>query len=225
MPWKKNDNGEDVYIPSIYSKNDLPTWEELYRWYKTMEKHWWGFTEAARLTDKIPYWDIPERLYLCAVCCNQLNKMRHEDGLCSNQEFMDSLNELLKDNTLMEDGFRIINMSFSIFYPEQNDIESVMNTIYTLSYKRDPFTNQEKQNILFNVTGVTANIGLTPILHIQTENEVKLVPVASSETTGKIATFMLKDVIEYFEGNKVGWKDIISDKSTQRCPSGFDPSL
>lgn len=76
MPWV-NENGEDVYKASLYAKEELPTWDELYsEFYKKQT----FFYDPKRENVLDPYWGIPRDIVLLATCCNQLNKLIFEDG-------------------------------------------------------------------------------------------------------------------------------------------------
>lgn len=76
MPWVR-ENDEDVYKASLYAKEELPTWDELYsEFYKKKIFKYDPNVEH----EKDPYWKINRDLVIMATCCNQLNKLMFEDG-------------------------------------------------------------------------------------------------------------------------------------------------
>lgn len=77
MPWV-NRNEELVYVPSkFYVKSDLPTYMEFVDFIK--EQNYTYDAKGENERDK--YWEVDKQKWLLAVCCNQINKMLHEDGL------------------------------------------------------------------------------------------------------------------------------------------------
>lgn len=78
MPWKKDDNGERVYVPSVFAKEELPTWAEIYECY-SKQIDFYGPRLLGHNTPD-PYWRFSRRQYLIATLTNQLNKMLYEDG-------------------------------------------------------------------------------------------------------------------------------------------------
>lgn len=82
MPWIKDSNNEDKYIASRYSRNELPTWNEVYNdWYCKYDVLSRYTYDTKSDTEIDPYWKIPRKLYLLAVVCNQFNKMIFEDKI------------------------------------------------------------------------------------------------------------------------------------------------
>lgn len=78
MPWITNADGDREYVLSAYTKDDLPTWYEVYdEWYKKQQ----FFYDPEMDYPADPYWGIPHRKYLIATVCNQFNKMLFEDGV------------------------------------------------------------------------------------------------------------------------------------------------
>ena len=72
MPWIKDINNESKYIPSIFVKEELPTWNEMY------EDFWLGKVydyDKTKCTEYTKYWNIPIKLFILGIACNQLNKM------------------------------------------------------------------------------------------------------------------------------------------------------
>lgn len=80
MPWVKDEDGITTYKVSLYAKEELPTWDEVYfGWYNGNIRR--VLTPESYDIDELdPYWGIPKPLYLTAIVCNQFNKMLFEDG-------------------------------------------------------------------------------------------------------------------------------------------------
>lgn len=88
MPWTTDENGERKYKVSLYAKEELPTWGEVYEWLKT--KGSLIYVPSDVETHGIdPYWKVPSLKYKLAIICNQFNKMIFEDGMLP--ELLDSL--------------------------------------------------------------------------------------------------------------------------------------
>ena len=214
MPWKKNQNNEDIYIPSIYSKNELPTWEELLKWYKMMCKNDWNWFNCRDELISMPYWNIPENIYLCAVCCNQLNKMVQEDAILEDPEIKQKLSEVCEADVTMMPHFYCTH--FANFVTD--------TVVYSLTETKDPMVDYTKRdrtlfvNVLMSAS-YSGDFGLQCVIGDNTGGVVLL-----RRDVGELVTLMLKKVLEYFTG-KVGWKDIESDTKPTGCVSGFDPAL
>lgn len=80
MPWMTDPNGERQYRPSIYAKEELPTWAEVYEeFYRCHRFYYDPSLEDGQMLDQ--YWRIPRLKVLLATVCNQFNKMLFEDGM------------------------------------------------------------------------------------------------------------------------------------------------
>ncbi|MCM1220104.1 MAG: hypothetical protein NC548_37000, partial [Lachnospiraceae bacterium] len=65
MPWVLDENGNKKYTPSIYAKEELPTWNEFYNeFYKSGNYTYDGGKDVFEID---PYWKIPRKKYLLAV--------------------------------------------------------------------------------------------------------------------------------------------------------------
>ncbi|MCM1439739.1 MAG: hypothetical protein NC131_11160 [Roseburia sp.] len=78
MPWIVLPNGEQVYKVSLYAKEELPTWNEVYSEFFLSGLCFYNPDEQNQEMD--PYWKIPRSKVRIATVCNQLNKMLYEDG-------------------------------------------------------------------------------------------------------------------------------------------------
>lgn len=98
MPWIKDMHNIDRYIPSLYTKNELPTWDEVYNEFYKKELFFYDPKNPKDKYDLDPYWKIPRKLYLFATICNQFNKMLFENNYKDtvinfvNMEFLKELN-------------------------------------------------------------------------------------------------------------------------------------
>lgn len=70
MPWKLSREGYLFYEVSNYVKEELPTWDEFYRDFYQQKQYYY---DPSIHTEKDLYWEMPRRLYLMAICCNQIN--------------------------------------------------------------------------------------------------------------------------------------------------------
>lgn len=70
MPWKLNKEGYLYYDVSKYVKEELPTWDEFYHDFYQQKQYRY---DPAIHTEKDLYWEMPRRLYLMSICCNQIN--------------------------------------------------------------------------------------------------------------------------------------------------------
>lgn len=172
MPWIKDDNGEQKYKLSIYAKEELPTWSEIYdEWLKNNMLIYNPQNPEHQTLD--PYWKIPHRKYLIAVVCNQLNKMIFEGGLRNsviqmlNKEFpFDGLEawdirficENLYPTTPMTDQEATDYMdkvSSKFYFPRVKDetMTPIAPPIYTIplpSGEKNPFALSSKTRIDVN---------------------------------------------------------------------------
>ena len=77
-------------IDSIYVKEDLPTWSEVYYEFYKNKTFSFDHEDDNQLNDIDKYWKIPRRKVLLATVANQFNKMLYEDGY--SDKFMTFLN-------------------------------------------------------------------------------------------------------------------------------------
>ena len=79
MPWNKDINGDPKYDLSVYAKEELPTWSEVYNEFYKQKMFSYSITDPSQQTID-PYWKIPHMKYIIMTVCNQFNKMIFEDG-------------------------------------------------------------------------------------------------------------------------------------------------
>ena len=225
MPWKKNENNESVYIPSVYSKDDLPTWDEAIRWMLMMEDNGWNYYCRASLKDDMPYWKIPTELYLCATCCNQLNKMLHEDGLFVDEEFLTTLNNFCHyedeyNKKIIPDDEFVVNLGFQIYTADVEPDYPIGKLIFTLNNNADQLTRKSDEYQRVDIRELTVPFGITAVLNCTDRKRYTV----DKKDAGTLAGMVFKPIIQYFDG-KPGWKDIESTKEPVKCPAGYDPAL
>lgn len=80
MPWIKNEQGDEIYLVSEFSKDELPTWFELHE--EFYKQKWFTFDMINKddlIIDR--YYGIPHKYIVMKFVTNQLNKMLTEDGM------------------------------------------------------------------------------------------------------------------------------------------------
>lgn len=95
MPFKLDINNEPKYFPSMYSKDELPTWEELYRVYEN--KIFYFDPTNPDHQSKDLYWKYHHRKMLLIWTCNQLNKFLYEDEN-GNPTYMEEFLKWINEN-------------------------------------------------------------------------------------------------------------------------------
>lgn len=255
MPWKKDVNGEMKYHLSIYSKEELPTWSEVYEEFYLKNQFIYDPNGADAL-DLDLYWKIPKRKYLLAIVCNQFNKMLFEDGM------RDKLLKFIRDN-LRDD---CVDVRFSCEPIDDYELPDDMNNVkedyerFVTSWKKaidDKFVGRTMAPPIYTFplpTGVDNPFVISkhPRIDINTINtKMCIVPILKFSNPGndysiaaplpyeewnedcynKIIKFMMESFIDYFEGSGIGWKDsagnlIETDPMKRSCDgAGYDPAL
>lgn len=190
MPYITQPDGSLKYVVSRWTKDDLPTWHELY--YDFYLPHEYSYTPGNyQLIDH--YWKIPRKVYLLATASNQLNKMIGEDGD--------------KQNTLRYLNHKYFIGADNMGFRLNPDIQSNLfegDPIYAL-----PHPKGEKN--IFAVKDVEYRVNVNEMLrdpislrlcvHTSDGNEI-----APYGITNDIVAYILQSVISYFEGS-VGWKN------------------
>lgn len=228
MPYIKDTNGTRKYIPSKYAKEELPTWSEMFNEFYKGNITTYDPNDSSHIEEDL-YWHLPHRKMLLGWICNQLNKMLFEDGRRD-----DILN--LVNNNYEDLKNRVTNVYF-ILKPSviDEDIEKLyhwdnMPVIYTCELpstkKRSIFASDSPS---INIKTLEGNLELKVIIDIK----VSTFTVASDEESSyifwDIVDELLKDMIEYFNGDLVGWKDddgnIIPDLNGFKPGCGYDNGI
>lgn len=208
MPWVTNDHGISEYKLSIYTKEELPTWNEVYQ--EFYEKFGATFYDPGNPYHVEPdhYWKIPRYKYLLAIVCNQFNKMIWEDGY--KDPLMDFvMREVDTDAYHMRfflGDFKCINENKRMVWKIHPMDKEPM--IYTF-----PFPNGQPNPFI-----IDKDIKRCTITEMFSDNEfLHLVPVVyfndgivalddESEVSKSIIEFMMKPFASYFEDG-IGWKE------------------
>lgn len=248
MPWIKDENGEDVYRPSMFLKEELPTWHEFYNgWYKKKLFHY-----SNDDTEMDYYWKVPKNYWLMARCCNQLNKMLWEGHgnptIPMNDEILELTRKYIHD--YFDPDMTVYNISFFLepgvsgWYETPFEFADVeVHGAYSLPKILDsPFaeTVDKLSRILCereagssqHMVLVVATDGLLYSFSLNKDDYTDDVFCCKNENgelvpcSLLILDKMMECYKEYFE-NGVGWKDsngelIESDRSSHECLSGFD---
>jgi len=228
MPWVTDNTGEKKYVVSIYDKDCLPTWEELYnQFYKKRMFNYEPHNRGHNFQND-PFWNRPTRKMLLAWGCNQLNKMVFEDGVdvaqflrCKYGSPFEKVHFVLVNGSSIKEGEQILS-------DEIIDLIQLKGAPPIYSCK------------LPSTGGLSLFTSNYPHIDIdELDHPIQIVAVAStdvglsvptSEELEEVIRFVIKDVINYFE-NGIGWKDaegniLPSDQPSKKCEgAGFDPAL
>jgi len=233
MPYVNNkDTGEDEYVTSIYAKEELPTWNELYNEFWLGEVFSYDPDNPDHNVVGVPpnsdpvtivqhidmFWKLPHRKLLLGWVCNQLNKMIFEDNQrddiidhFSSYEITDIRFVLLEtifsghviDMMTRYDG---IFIDTSPYMASENLQAGIAPAIITCEL---PSTNQRS---LFASNYPSVNIKdlvhRLELVMITKERDDYLSYLTHRQSLyQKTIGHMLRDVARYFEGDTVGWKD------------------
>lgn len=254
MPWINDNNGDSKYKVSIYTKEELPTWAEVYEDFYLNKSFTYDPDDPTHQELDL-YWNIPRRKYLLAIICNQFNKMLFEDGMlkdlvslidkdawgCTDVRFscepIEDYNPANAKGSIEEDY-----ESFVIELKKMIDKTLLGSTlpppIYTIplpSGEVNPFITSKHQRI--DVNTIDRKMCLVPIIKL---HNIDIAPSIAAplpyeewnkDVYDKIIEFMMKPFKDYFEGSSVGWKDndgnvIESEPMHRACNGvGYDPAL
>lgn len=219
MPWVHNKNGIPEYQASIYVKEILPTWSELYdEFYQ--KKHY--TYQVDQDTELDPYWKMPHVRYLLGIVCNQFNMMLYEyhmlpgliqqihtlgfdhitnlaavQFICCPAKFI-PVTDIFQKHHL---GYEMTPPPYQLQYPNGNE---------------NPFYLPHVAYIPFEEYYPNQDLILMPVLSSKRSDASNFTQPAQSYFTYPnldpilyqgIIDWMMKDVIQYFEGEGVGWKD------------------
>jgi len=224
MPWYNAVTGEHVYSPSddikqkdeliykpsIYVKEELPTWSEVYEEFYLGKQFSYDPNNPDDQTIDT-YWKIPHKKFLIATACNQFNKMLFEDGL------KDQIIAELNSKLLYEiSGLQFIcgnNMSDIKFMNRYSDnykdaFEKIIE-IYTIPLptgKENPFIKSNYNRI--NINNLDGNISIHPIMKVYDTNIGTVItsPLSYTNIFNTIMEVIIKQFRDYFNGD-IGWKD------------------
>lgn len=233
MLYRKNKEGIQV-IPSLYAKEELPTWNEVYNeWY--LNKIWNYNKNDPTHQELDPYWKIPKRKMLIGLICNQFNKMLFEDTKLK-EKIVNMIKEKIYPWEVEKLDIKFICEHIPIFNPDNSisdeefyglynkhciswnkfledkfigtDMTAPIYTIPLPTGKPNPFiTNKFPRIDLSSI--LNEELVVHPIIGSKTKNNSFDVyePVLGKDDDAEyIIEFMMQQFKEYFE-NGVGWKD------------------
>jgi hypothetical protein len=248
MPWIYETDGSLQYRVSKYAKEELPTWNELWRefWLNRVffydpEDPEQNRTEVMPNSDPTTlikyidlFWRIPHAKVLLWTVCNQLNKMLFEDGqLEATLEFINQLPSRktkpkitdIRFAVRTDDNFDNLNE----FFVGTDRMPPIYSSVLPRTKKRSIFASDYPW---INVDSLTGK--LTMVMLLTDENGCTSIVTpdrdrATEEFDGVIYS-MLPYVEEYFRGQP-GWKNedgenIPISQPTRKClDAGLDAGL
>ena len=256
MPWIKNADGTDKYIVSLYAKEELPTWDEIYNQFWKHEVFEYDPYNNDHMIEGIPessdpgelikrmdlYWKLPHRQVLLGWICNQLNKMLFEDGQRDRMiEVATNVLEIACNDIrfwLLE-----VNPNNAFYDLSMMDIESGIIKVGTdtpppVITCELPSTGQRSmfasKHPSVNIKTFTYRFKLGIVLRESNTDRPRPYVILTSDNPNHryIISELLTDVRNYFEGDRVGWKDIDGNVMPTQAPlkrgcddSGSDPAL
>lgn len=234
MPWIKNNVGEDEYHVSLYAKEELPTWDEMYTEFYKREL----FSYTKDDTELDPYWKIPRAQVLLATCCNQLNKMIFEDKVDVNIDMTLTDIRFIIDgyvNPFIGKTFNRYKLDQDLWYEKHLLGKGTPPPIYSIHNPNgieNPFITNKHPRIYIQDED---NTGCGTLKLLVTRDRFTSMheiygPVLRSVIYYQVIDKLMEPLKEYFEGGEVpGWKDtdgkLIQGKKENGCISGFDPAL
>ena len=236
MPWYNIITGEQVhspsdedmqtdlleYKPSIYTKEELPTWSEVYEeFYLGKQFRYNPYIDDHQTMD--PYWKIPHKKYLIAVICNQFNKMLYEDMMMPEitEKLSKKLNIPIKSLQFIfgsiEKTQQIHELSIEEFFKDVYEIY----TVPLPTGKENPFIISNHNRV--DVSKIDDYLFLLPVMDMSISTDKRIsTPDEYRYIFHEVIEVMIEKYKEYFEGEDIGWKDsdgkvIEGDISCRTC--------
>lgn len=255
MPWVTDKNGEQQYKLSIYAKEELPTWSEIYDLFYTQKQFVYD-PSSSDAEDLDLYWKIPKKKYLLAIVCNQFNKMLFEDDM--KKDLMTFIHNEIRDDCIdvrftcepiddyeLPEDLKTIKEDYERFVTRWKKAiddkfvgTNMAPPIYTFPLPTgatNPFIISKHPRV--NVNNIHTRMCIVPILKFgRPGNDYSIAaPLPYEEWNksdyNKIIEFMMQPFKEYFEGAGIGWKDqdgnlLEVDPLKRSCDgAGYDPAL
>lgn len=218
MPWVTDKQGNRDYKLSLFAKEELPTWGEVYEEFWKYQQFFYDPKDADMQKEDL-YWKIPHRKYLIAIVCNQFNKMIFEDKFNYHNINIDYNGEKCE----------ITDIRFTCVIPSEEDgsIDDYKNwynsifcgtscqpPIYTIPLptgKGNPFIVNTYPRINVNDIGY---MQLIPVVSFNTSTERNMLYILYpyEEEYMIVMEEFIKQYKEYFD-EPVGWKNEDSRKS------------
>lgn len=220
----KNELGNRQYVPSAYVKEELPTWNEVYRDY--YQDIFLKGDHKFTMDDPGPddkYWKFPHKKFIIAVVCNQFNKMIMTDSWLKGF-VIGSINRLWFTSRFPS-GSLAYDIRFGIqidgdktklpeFRAFDNDTEPI---IYTFDHPRgvaNPFISSKRTSAERVNIASFESACIYPMIKISNDGKrgyEVYTPLPwtpdEEEMYKSIIELMMAPFREYFEGEGVGWKD------------------
>lgn len=234
MPWTKDKYGQSVYKPSVYAKEELPTWSEVYEEFFQMKAFYYDPNNMDQ-QELDPYWNIPHTKFLLAVVCNQFNKMIVEDGY--KEELIQDINRKICPMPEGILGVQDVRFTLEDFIydksprlpiwvktPRNDSYNGRMSElfhgpdslppIYTIPLptgRKNPFIINDHPRI--DISTLDTRLGILPVVQLQIAKfhtpMYDIVRPASFLFGGwyhPIILAMVKQYEKYFTGDIPGWK-------------------
>lgn len=205
MPWIKSKMGENVYVASLYSKDELPVFSEIYYYY-LKGKYYYDKSTSTKMD---PYWNIPVDKYLLMNVCNQLNKMIFED--CYKEKIIGKFTNI-NDIRFIIVGSDVDPSEFSTKYNAGSDVPPPIYTIQLPTGLKNPFIVIDHPRISNDELNEDHYMMKIMI------NGIRLISFTDNDFSS-IMEIMMEKYIEYY-------KKLEEDgtSSTNRCITGYDPA-
>lgn len=224
MPWYNAVTGEHVYSPSdsninkdelvyrpsMYTKEELPTWAEVYEDFYLGKQYSYDPTNPSDNECYDLYWKIPRKKFLIATVCNQFNKMIFEDNL--KDQILEEINSHIAG--------KISNIQFraSMFEPLYMNI--IIPPIYTIPHPSGTMNIFAISNDYRIDINKIESMKITAIIDISMHGSTVTRFVNDNELN-IIIEAMIKPFKDYFTG-EIGWKDsegnpIEGDPNCRNC--------
>jgi len=247
MPWYDSVTGELVrspsddqksrdeliYKPSIFAKEELPTWSEVYEEFYTHKVYEYNPEVINHQVNDL-YWNFSHTKFLIATATNQFNKMLFEDGMRI------GINNLLSQRLPFKvDGLQFLcgDGSCAVEWIRSNpssskEIFKSIPEVYTFpmpNLKVNPFIINAYKRI--DVTKLNGRMFIQPIIQIKNPSShvyTLFMPVPGISEFNIVIDVMMIEFKEYFNGD-IGWKDengnvIEGDPGTRDCTgAGYIP--
>ena len=216
--WKSNTKSSNIrnkYIPSMYVKEELPTWSEVYDEFY-MNKMF-QFNPTTDADDIDPFWQIPKKKYIMAIVSNQFNHMIYETELVK-RDLLKMVQREFKNRQYHVDAisFTCEPDSHDPAYYNKMAIGIKGNPlIYTINHPqgtKNPFITNDMNRIILNDYYPNNVLLFTVVINatntINGEHIVFMINHDSDpDIFHMIIEYMIAPYKEYFEGEAVGWKD------------------
>lgn len=209
--------------PAIYTKDNLPTWKEIY---DTWGSKVFTFDPNTFIEDYAndPYWLIPTPEYRIEMLANYLNYKILRDGMTALSDTLICPTEIIgNENCGNTEEFPIEFIRFGVMKEKDLDDEEEFNSIM------ESAVNPPVYCFLKAISDGFVSLVAFVKLHASDNLSIRgYITDSHQAALEKIINALISDVISYFEGG-IGWKDktgnLIPQQQSTGCNSGVDPAL